>query len=187
MDVDGPCPASNGNGRALRPPGWEMFDVEVKLYDALDLVKQAADTIHDLQRWKDKIEPQALSLIQSVQQERARWQLERSALMDEIRGCRLTIATTKAALRTALSEKDGLARRCRDADAAATASEQRAEAAEALLSFIYKTFNVELGEGPATGRSVGTSLIQSAYGSHPGDRVPHGSDPRILTQPEPSG
>lgn len=187
MDIDGPCPASNGNGLALRPSGWDVFDVEVRLYDALGLVKQAADTIHDLQRWKDQIEPQALSLIRSVQQERARWQLERSALMDEIRECRLTIATTKAALRTALSEKDGLARRCRDADAAATASEARAGEAEALLSFIYTTFNVELGEGPATGRSVGASLIQSAYGSNPGDHLPHGGDPGIVTQPEPSG
>ena len=152
MDIDGTCPASNENSLMLRPSEWDSFDVEVKLYDALDLVKQAADTIHDLQRWKETIEPQALSLIQSVQQERARWQVERSALMDEISECRLTITATRTALRTALSDKEAMVRRCQDAGTAAAASEERASAAEALLAFIYRTFNLELTETPAKGQ-----------------------------------
>ncbi|WP_438345627.1 hypothetical protein [Methylorubrum populi] len=151
MDIDGTCPASNENSLMLRPSEWDRFDVEVKVYDALDLVKQAADTIHDLQRWKETIEPQALSLIQSVQQERARWQVESSALMAEISECRLTITATRTALRTALSDREALARRCQDAGAAVAASEQRASAAEALLAFLYKTFALELTETPSKG------------------------------------
>jgi len=152
MDLDSPCPITSESGLPVQPSEWAMFGVEVRLDDALGLVKQAADTIHDLQRWKEMIEPQALNLIQSVQQERVRWQSERSALMNEISECRLTITATKMALRTALSEKEILSRRYHEAKAAAASSETRACAAEELLAFIYKTFNVELSEHPAVGR-----------------------------------
>lgn len=145
MHVACSCPMSNEPRVPVQPPERTLFDIEVGLCDALGLVKQAADTIDDLQRWKETIEPQALSLIRSVQQERDRWQLERTALADEIRECRLTISATKTALRTALSEKEILLRRYHDARAAAAASEERACAAENLLAFIYQTFHVELG------------------------------------------
>lgn len=151
MDVDGIAPAGDETCLAVRPSEWDRFDVEARLYDALGLVKQAADTIQDLQGWKEAIEPQALTLIQSVRQERARWQSERSALLDEIGDYRRTIIATKTALQTALAETEALARRCQDADAAAAAAEERASAAEALLTFIYRTVNVELGQGPAKG------------------------------------
>lgn len=151
MDVEGTCPANEEKCPTFRLSELDRFDVERRLYDALGLVSQAADTIQDLQRWKEAIEPQALTLIRSVREERARWQSERSALLDEIRECRLTITATKTALRTALSETEALARRCQDADVAATASQERADAAEALLAFIYRTFNIELGRSPAKG------------------------------------
>ncbi|KQQ30906.1 hypothetical protein ASF53_17550 [Methylobacterium sp. Leaf123] len=152
MDLDSPYPIASESGPPVQPSEWALFDVEVRHDDAVGLVKQAADTIHDLQRWKEMIEPQALNLIQSVQQERVRWQSERSALMNEINECRLTITATKMALRTALSEKETLSRRYHEAKAAAASSETRARAAEELLAFIYKTFNVELSAHPVTGR-----------------------------------
>ena len=152
MDLDSPYPSTSESGLPIRPSEWAMFDLDVRLDDALGLVKQAADTIDDLQRWKEMIEPQAMNLIQSVQQERVRWQSERSALMKEISECRLTITATKMALRTALSEQEILSQRCHEAKAAAASSETRACAAEELLAFIYKTFNVELSEHPASGR-----------------------------------
>ncbi|MBB2963792.1 hypothetical protein [Methylobacterium sp. R2-1] len=157
MNVERPYPTTCPPDGEPRLPAQAaertMFDIEVGLYDALGLVKQAADTIHDLQRWKATIEPQTLSLIQSVQQERAQWQLERTALLEEIRECRLTTSATKMALQTALAEKEMLLRRYHDAKAAAAASEERAGAAEDLLAFIYQTFHVELGGASGAGKT----------------------------------
>ncbi len=145
MNLDSPCPTTGEPPPPAQASERTLLDIEVGLSDALGLVKQAADTIHDLQRWRETIEPQTHSLIRSVQQERVRWQRERTARAAEIRECRLTIDATKIALQTALSENEGLRRRYDDVKACAASAEKRAAAAEDLLAFIYQTFHVELG------------------------------------------
>ncbi len=187
MSLDTSC-STTGEPRPPAPASERtLFDIEVGLSDALGLVKQAADTIHDLQRWRETIEPQTLSLIRSVQQERVRWQRERTALAGEIRECRLTIDATKMALQTALSENEGLQRRYHDAKACAASAEKRAAAAEDLLAFIYQTFQVELGGAAGNdrirlpSRPAGERIAPESL---PASAAPHGTSSSTAS-PEP--